>query len=85
MFNVRSIQEIQIRELARRVIELTGLNFKIEYISYEDAYDEGFEDIKRRMPDISKIRNLIGWQPEVDLHELLRKVIAYEKAVNGLE
>jgi len=82
VFNVGSTQEVQIRELAQKVIELTGSSSRIEYMSYEDAYGEGFEDVKRRVPDISKIRNLTGWQPEVDLDELLQKVIAYEKAVN---
>lgn len=85
VFNVGSTQEIQIRELAQKVIQLAGSSSKIEYISYEDAYGEGFEDMKRRVPDISKIRNLIGWQPEVDLDELLQKVIVHERTVNGLE
>jgi len=85
IFNVGSTQEIQIHELAKKVIELTNSSSKIKYISYEDAYGKGFEDMKRRVPDISKIRNLIGWQPEVDLDELLQKVIAYERTVNGSE
>jgi len=85
IFNVGNTQEIQIRELAQKVIELTGSSSKIEHMSYEDAYGEGFEDMKRRVPDILKVRNLIGWQPEVDLDELLQKVIAYERAVSGLE
>jgi len=84
VFNVGNTQEIQISELAQKVIELTGSTSQIEYMSYKDAYGEGFEDMKRRVPDISKIRNLIGWQPEVNLDELLQKVIAYERAVNGL-
>jgi len=84
VFNIGSTQEIQIRKLAQKVIELAGSSSKIEYMSYEDAYGEGFEDMKRRVPDISKIRNLIGWQPEVDLDELLQKIVAYERAVNGL-
>ena len=85
VFNVGSTQEIQISELAQKVIQLTGSSSTIEYMSYEDAYGEGFEDMKRRVPDISKIRNLIGWQPEVDLDGLLQKVIAYERAVNGCQ
>jgi UDP-glucose 4-epimerase len=82
IFNVGSTQEIQIRELAQKIIKLTGSSSKIEYISYEEAYGKGFEDMKRRLPDISKIQNLIGWQPEVDMDELLQKVIAYEETVN---
>jgi len=84
VFNVGSDQEIQIRDLAHKVIQLTGSSSEIEYMSYKDAYGEGFEDMKRRVPDISKIRNLIGWEPKVGLDELLQKVIAYEKIVNRL-
>jgi UDP-glucose 4-epimerase len=84
VFNVGSIQEIEIRELARKVIELTGSSSKIEFMSYKEAYGEGFEDMKRRVPDITKIRNLIGWYPEVNLDELLQRVIAYEISINGL-
>ena len=81
IFNVGSTQEIEIRDLAQKVIELTGSDSEIRYISYEEAYGEGFEDMKRRVPDISKIRDLIGWEPEVDLDGLLMKVIEYERAV----
>lgn len=85
IFNVGSTEEIQIRQLAEKVIELTGSSSTIKYISYEEAYGEGFEDMKRRVPDISKIRNLIGWEPEVDLDGLLHKTIAYERVANGLQ
>jgi UDP-glucose 4-epimerase len=84
VFNVGSIQEIEIRELARKVIELTGSSSRIEFMSYKEAYGEGFEDMKRRVPDITKIRNMIGWYPEVSLDELLQRVITYEVSINGL-
>jgi UDP-glucose 4-epimerase len=84
VFNVGSIQEIEIRELARKVVELTGSSSKIEFMSYKEAYGEGFEDMKRRVPDITKIRNMIGWYPEVNLDELLQRVITYEISINGL-
>jgi UDP-glucose 4-epimerase len=84
VFNVGSIQEIEIRELARKVVELTGSSSKIEFMSYKEAYGEGFEDMKRRVPDITKIRNMIGWYPEVSLDELLQRVITYEVSINGL-
>jgi UDP-glucose 4-epimerase len=84
IFNVGSTEEIQIRQLAEKVIELTGSSSTIKYISYEEAYGEGFEDMKRRVPDITKIHNLIGWKPEVRLDELLQKIIEYEKVANGL-
>ncbi len=78
IFNVGSTNEIQIRDLAKKVIKLTCSESRIEYIPYRDVYGEG--DMKRRVPDISKIRNLIGWQPEMGLDELLQKVIEYEKS-----
>lgn len=80
IFNVGNTDEIQIRDLAQKVIELTGSDSKIEYISYESAYGSGFEDMKRRVPDITKINNLIGWRPEMQLDELLQKVIEHEKS-----
>jgi len=83
IFNVGSTQEIQIRELAEKIIKMAGSSSTIEYIPYEHAYGQGFEDMKRRVPDISKIKNYIGWEPEVDLDELLSIIIEYEK--NNLE
>ena len=80
IFNVGSTQEIQIRDLAKKVIDLTGSSSEIQYIPYEDVYGEGFEDMKRRVPDISKIRNLIGWEPRMGLDELLQEVIEYERS-----
>jgi len=84
VFNIGSIQEIQIKELAQKVIQLIGNNSKIEYMSYEDAYGEGFEDMKRRVPDISKIYNFIGWQPKVGVDELLGKVIEYYRTKENI-
>jgi len=81
IFNVGSIQEIQISELAQKVIEMTGSSSRIEYIPYEDVYGERFEDMKRRVPDITKVRNAIGWEPEVDLDQLLQKIIDSERAL----
>ena len=79
VFNIGSEEEISIKELAKKIIKLTGSSSIVEYIPYEEAYGEGFEDMKRRVPDISKIKRFIGWQPEVDLDELLQRVIAYER------
>ncbi|MGB9595640.1 MAG: GDP-mannose 4,6-dehydratase, partial [Candidatus Poribacteria bacterium] len=84
IFNIGGNQEVQIRDLAKKIIELTGSKSKIKYIPYEKVYSKGFEDMKRRIPDISKIHNLIGWQPKVDLDQLLKIVIDYERSVLGL-
>jgi UDP-glucose 4-epimerase len=81
VFNIGRPEEVRIRDLAQKVIDLTLSTSKIEFMSYAEAYGESFEDIKWRVPDISKIYRLTGWQPKVDLEELLLKVIEYEKSV----
>lgn len=84
VFNVGSNQEISIRELAERVIRLTGSSSEIKYVPYEESYGEGFTDIKRRVPDITKIQKLIDWTPKVRLDGLLMTVIDYYKGLNSL-
>ena len=79
IFNVGSTQEISIRDLAQKVIDMTDSESNIEYVPYENVYGDGFEDMKRRIPDISKIRNFIGWEPKVYLDELLQMIIDHEK------
>jgi len=77
IFNIGSDEEITIEDLAKKVKKMTGSHSKIEYIKYEDAYEEGFEDMIRRVPDISKIRNTIGFQPRYSLDMILQRVIQY--------
>lgn len=85
IFNVGSVEEITIKNLAQKVIEMTNSTSEIKYVPYDEAYDESFEDMKRRVPDISKIRQFIGWEPKLTLDELLLKVIHYEKEVINSE
>jgi len=75
--NVGSTEEVTIKELALMVKEMTGSESDIENISYEKAYGPGFEDMKRRCPDINKIRELIGFQPKVNLRGIIQSVIDY--------
>jgi UDP-glucose 4-epimerase len=77
--NVGNTEEVTIKELALMVKEMTGSKSDIEYISYEKAYGPGFEDMKRRCPDISRIKELIGFQPKVDLLGIIQSVIDYYK------
>ncbi|MCZ6677321.1 MAG: GDP-mannose 4,6-dehydratase [Candidatus Poribacteria bacterium] len=77
VFNIGGIQEIAIRALAERVIQLTGSRSSIQHIPYEEVYGVGFEDMKRRIPDITKIKQYVGWEPQVSVDELLLKVINY--------
>jgi len=75
VFNVGSQEEITIEELARRVIALTKSTSAIAYVPYEEAYEEGFEDMLRRVPDIQKLTALIGFHPTKDLSAILQDVI----------
>ena len=77
VFNVGNNQQISIMELAKKVIELTGSSSSIEKIAYEKAYPEGFEDMQRRVPDISKIKQVLGWTPEVNLDQIIKDISAF--------
>lgn len=79
VFNVGSDFEITIEDLARKIKSLAGSKSEIRYIPYEDAYEKGFEDMVRRLPDIGPISSLTGYKPKVSLDEMLRKVIEYHK------
>lgn len=75
--NLGNDQEVTIEGLAQRVIERTGSQSEISYISYEQAYAPGFEDMRRRVPDLSKAGQLIGYKPVVGLDEIIDRVAAY--------
>lgn len=80
VFNVGSQEEITIEELAKKVISITKSKSKIIYIPYDKAYEEGFEDMQRRVPDTSKVRKIIGFKPTVNLESIIRSVVEY---ING--
>ena len=91
VFNIGSVEEVTIKDLALRVLHsVQSLNGeprtvqtsnanddRIILVPYEDAYEPGFEDMQRRVPDISRVGNTIGWKPRVSLEETLRRVIEY--------
>jgi UDP-glucose 4-epimerase len=77
VFNVGNNQQITIMELAKKVIEITGSTSSIERIAYEKAYPEGFEDMQRRVPDISKIKQVLGWSPEIKLDQIIKDIAAF--------
>ena len=80
VFNIGNMGEITIADLAARVKAMTGSCSPIHYIPYDQAYEEGFEDMPRRVPDISKIREFVGYEPKVQLDEILRTVIEHMRA-----
>ncbi|RKY32019.1 MAG: nucleoside-diphosphate sugar epimerase [Candidatus Omnitrophota bacterium] len=76
VFNIGSQEEISIEGLAKNIIKITKSNSKIEYIPYDKAYEEGFEDMQRRVPDINKINKLIGFSPTYSLMEIIEDMIS---------
>ena len=74
VYNVGGTGEVTIKELAQKVIAVTGSKSTITYTPYSDAYPAGFEDIQRRVPDLSKIKSAIGWSPANDLHQIISDI-----------
>jgi UDP-glucose 4-epimerase len=79
VFNLGNTEEISIRALAERVKALTRSDSPIVTVPYDQAYESGFEDMPRRVPDIGKIHDLIGYEPQVSLDEILRLVIEHHR------
>jgi hypothetical protein len=99
VFNVGSTEEVSILDLARKVVALVdggqgsqgareqrskGADERIVFVPYDQAYEAGFEDLRRRVPEISKIKAMIGWEPQVPLDETLRRVIAFYREVTAV-
>jgi len=80
IYNVGSDQEITILDLARKVRTLTGSASEIVHIPYDEAYEAGFEDMRRRVPDISKIQEATGYRPSLTIEQILPRVIAFERS-----
>ena len=83
VYNVGNTQEVTIEGLARRTIELANSSSEIVYIPYAQAYEEGFEDMRRRVPDVSKIKEAVGWEPKIGLDGILTRVIDYFRALDA--
>jgi UDP-glucose 4-epimerase len=77
VFNVGNNQQVTIMELAKKVIEITGSKSTIEKIAYEKAYPQGFEDMQRRVPDISKMKQVLGWEPKLNLDQIIKDIAAF--------
>ncbi|OHB70357.1 MAG: nucleoside-diphosphate sugar epimerase [Planctomycetes bacterium RBG_13_63_9] len=77
VFNIGSTEEVTIADLAEMIKAMTGSQSEIVLVPYEKAYEEGFEDMPRRVPDVSKINSLIGFSPRVTLERILQEVIDY--------
>ena len=80
VFNLGGTEEISIGDLAERIIELAGSDSEVEYIPYDAAYEEGFEDMVRRVPNVDRARRLVGFEPSVGLDDTILSVIADQRA-----
>ncbi len=80
VYNIGNTQEVTILELAEKIKEMSGSTSKVVMVPYEQAYDDGFEEMMRRQPDISKIHALTGYTPKFSLEEILASVIEHERS-----
>lgn len=77
VFNIGNGAEVSIRELADMIVSMTGSDSDIRFAPYHEVFGHNFEDMSRRVPDISKIRELVGYEPQVQLEQILDRVIDY--------
>jgi len=80
VFNIGNMGEVTISDLAERVKRMTESCSSIQYVPYDQAYETGFEDMPRRVPDITKIRDFVGYEPKVKLDDIIRSVIEHMRA-----
>ena len=80
VFNLGGGEEVSIKELAERVIELTGSQSSLEFLPYDVAYEAGFEDMERRVPNTDRAKQLVGFKPSTSLDDIVRSVIEDQKA-----
>jgi UDP-glucose 4-epimerase len=80
VFNIGNTEEVSILELARRVRTMTGSQSEIVLVPYDKAYEAGFEDMPRRVPDLTKIHALVGYRPTLGLDDILRQVVDHSRA-----
>jgi UDP-glucose 4-epimerase len=78
--NLGSTEEVTIGALARRIVALTGSSSEVRHVPYDEAYEEGFEDMSRRVPDLARAAGLIGFAPTYDLDAIIESVVAEQRA-----
>ena len=77
VFNIGNGEEVSIRDLAKIIVAITGSASSIKYVPYDTVFGPNFEDMSRRVPDISKIQQLVGYTPTVQLDEILERVVEF--------
>lgn len=83
VYNVGGSEEISMEDLARRVSAAVGNNGGLKFLEYAEAYEEGFEDMMRRVPDTGRIKGLLGWEPRYTLAEIIDQVVAEARATQA--
>lgn len=79
VYNIGNTEEVSILELARRVKQLTESRSELRLVPYEQAYAKGFEDMRRRVPSVEKIYQLMGWRPTLNLNQILQSMVAHQR------
>jgi UDP-glucose 4-epimerase len=79
VFNIGSPEEVTILSLAERILKLTGSKSEIKFVPFSEAYAPGFEDMQRRVPDLTRINQLLGWKPTRNLDQILSSIIEHER------
>jgi nucleoside-diphosphate-sugar epimerase len=79
VFNIGGTEEISMRQLAERIKTMCGSTSDIELVPYAEAYSPGFEDMRRRVPDVSRLKKLVGWEQKLTLEDTLRSVIEEDR------
>jgi len=77
VYNIGNDEQISIMDLAKKVIAITGSKSIINQIEYNEAYPPGFEDIQIRVPDITKIKSSLGWQPQISLEQIIKDIATF--------
>jgi UDP-glucose 4-epimerase len=80
VINIGGVEEVSVKELAQKIIELTDSSSEIRYVPYKNVYSKDFEDMPRRVPSTEKLRSLIGIAPEIALEEILRDIIEFHRS-----
>jgi len=83
VFNIGNPREISIRGLAELIIHMTGSRSELQFVPYDEAYPAGFEDMRRRVPCVDKLRSYLGWAPEIPLEENLARIIDHIRGEMG--
>jgi UDP-glucose 4-epimerase len=83
VFNVGGDEEVTIEALARLVVEVAGSSSEIVHVPHSEVFGEDFEDLRRRVPDTSRLRSLIGWRPERSLRRIVEDVVAERRTGRG--